>query len=172
MFNPDNTSRIISIWDQTIQNGPAPEHFTFGTEYRTDIINKALSSAKPHSIVLATDSTGHGTSVASIIAGSPNDVFDFTGVAPKTELVVVKLKEAKRNIKKVFCVPDNTACYMESDIMLGVRYVYSVSKALHRPIVICLALGSSQGGHDRPHLLYCSPCSYLKPYPQNWCMYG
>ena len=147
-LNPDNTSRIISIWDQTIQNGPAPEHFTFGTEYRTDIINKALSSAKPHSIVPATDSTGHGTSVASIIAGSPNDVFDFTGVAPKTELVVVKLKEAKRNIKKVFCVPDNTACYMESDIMLGVRYIYSISKALHRPIVICLALGSSQGGHD------------------------
>ena len=29
---PDGTSRIISIWDQTIQDGTPPEGFSFGTE--------------------------------------------------------------------------------------------------------------------------------------------
>ncbi|MFR6217290.1 MAG: S8 family serine peptidase [Enterocloster bolteae] len=122
------------------------EHFTwYGVSNRYN--KQSIILCKTSFYGTCTDSTGHGTSVASIIAGSPNDVFDFTGVAPKTELVV-KLKEAKRNIKKVFCVPDNTACYLESDIMLGVRYVFHFQSA-HRPIVICLALGSSQGGHDR-----------------------
>lgn len=146
--NPDSTSRIISIWDQTIQRGAPPQDFTFGTEYQTETINNALSSDSPHSMVPVSDPTGHGTSIASIIAGSPNDMVNFSGVAPKSELVVVKLKEAKQNIKDIFCVPKDTACYMESDIMLGIRYVYSVSQALRRPMVICLALGTNQGGHD------------------------
>ena len=146
--NPDSTSRIISIWDQTNQNGTPPERFTFGTEYQTEEINHALSSDNPHSIVPVSDPTGHGTSLASIIAGSPNDTVNFSGVAPKSELVIVKLKEAKKNIKDIFCVPNDVTCYMESDIMLGVRYLYTVSQALRRPIVICLALGSNQGGHD------------------------
>lgn len=146
--NPDSTSRIISIWDQTIQRGAPPQDFTFGTEYQTETINNALSSDSPHSMVPISDPTGHGTSIASIIAGSPNDMVNFSGVAPKSELVVVKLKEAKQNIKDIFCVPKDTACYMESDIMLGIRYVYSVSQALRRPMVICLALGTNQGGHD------------------------
>ena len=146
--NPDSTSRIISIWDQTIQRGAPPQDFTFGTEYQTETINNALSSDSPHSMVPVSNPTGHGTSIASIIAGSPNDMVNFSGVAPKSELVVVKLKEAKQNIKDIFCVPKDTACYMESDIMLGIRYVYSVSQALRRPMVICLALGTNQGGHD------------------------
>ena len=146
--NPDSTSRIISIWDQTIKRGAPPQDFTFGTEYQTENINNALSSDSPHSMVPVSDPTGHGTSIASIIAGSPNDMVNFSGVAPKSELVVVKLKEAKQNIKDIFCVPKDTACYMESDIMLGIRYVYSVSQALRRPMVICLALGTNQGGHD------------------------
>uniref|UniRef100_UPI000ACE0AA4 S8 family serine peptidase n=1 Tax=Clostridium sp. NkU-1 TaxID=1095009 RepID=UPI000ACE0AA4 len=98
----DNTTRILSIWDQTIQSGPIPEGFTFGTEYRRELINLALRSDNPLSIVPSVDTNGHGTSIASVIAGKPNADGTFSGVVPESELVVVKLKEAKQNLKEIF----------------------------------------------------------------------
>jgi subtilisin family serine protease len=144
----DNTTRILSIWDQTIQNGPIPEGFTFGTEYKKEIINLALKAENPLSIVPSVDSNGHGTSIASVIAGKPNADGSFSGVVPESELVVVKLKEAKQNLKEIFFVPESTLCFQESDIILGVRYLISYAQSVSRPMVICIALGSSSGGHD------------------------
>ena len=146
--NPDGTSRIYSIWDQTIQEGTPPESFTFGTEYRKEQINEALLSSQPLSVVPSTDNNGHGTAIASIAAGSPLADLSFSGVVPLSELVVVKLKEAKNNLKNIFFVPEDTYCFQESDIYLGLRYLLSVSQKAARPIVICVCLGSSQGGHD------------------------
>ncbi len=144
----DNTTRIISIWDQTIEGGKPPPDFSFGTEYSKGLINFALISEDPLSIVPTVDTNRHGTAIASIAAGRPNDEYSFSGVAPQAELAVVKLKEAKENLKDIFFVPPNIPCYEESDIILGIRYLASVSQKLNRPIIICLALGSSQGGHD------------------------
>lgn len=146
--NQDGTTRILSIWDQTDQNGRAPVGFAFGSEYGRNHINAALKSADPLSIIPATDTNGHGTAIASIISGSPNGERSFTGIVPQTKLAVVKLKEAKQNLKDIFFVPENALCYQESDIILGIRYLISVSQSLNRPLVICIALGSSQGGHD------------------------
>ncbi|MDF2952027.1 MAG: hypothetical protein K0S18_1610, partial [Anaerocolumna sp.] len=43
--NADGTTRILSIWDQTIQGeNSAPEGFSYGTEYNRDQINAALLS--------------------------------------------------------------------------------------------------------------------------------
>ncbi len=144
----DNTTRVLSIWDQTIQDGSPPEGFTFGTEYNRDLINIALKSEDPLSIVPSTDTNGHGTSIASIIAGRPNLDLSFTGIVPESELVVVKLKEAKQNLKNIFFVPEDALCFQESDIILGLNYLNSISQSVNRPLVVCIALGSSQGGHD------------------------
>ncbi|WP_442855587.1 S8 family peptidase [Clostridium sp. Marseille-P2415] len=144
----DNTTRILSIWDQSIQEGTPPEGFTFGSEYSRELINLALRSEDPLSAVPTTDTNGHGTAIASIIAGNPNPESTFSGVVPESELVIVKLKEAKQNLKNIFFVPENALCYQESDIMLGLRYLDSYSQNANRPLVICIALGSSQGGHD------------------------
>lgn len=144
----DGSTRILSIWDQTIQEGEVPEDFTFGSEYDREQINQALQSSNPLSIVPTTDTIGHGTAIASILAGSQNVENSFSGVVPEAELVVVKLKEAKQNLKNIFFIPEDTTCFQESDIMLGVRYVHSMAMKLNRPIAICIALGSSQGGHD------------------------
>ncbi|WP_312432161.1 S8 family peptidase [Lacrimispora sp.] len=144
----DNTTRILSIWDQSIQNGPIPEGFTFGTEYRKEIINLALKSDNPLSVVPSVDTNGHGTSIASVIAGKPNAEGTFSGIVPESELVVVKLKDAKQNLKEIFFVPENTVCFQESDIILGIRYLNSFAQSVSRPVVICIALGSSSGGHD------------------------
>lgn len=147
-LNADGTTRIASIWDQTIQEGLPPPNFTFGTEYNRNHVNAALSSMNPSSIVPSTDTDGHGTAIASIIAGTPTPDLSFLGIAPSAELVVVKLKEAKQILKRVRFVPEESLCYQESDIMLGLRYLTEVSERLNLPVVICLTLGSSMGSHD------------------------
>jgi len=147
-LNQDGTSRILSIWDQTIQDGLPPEEFTYGTEYTKEQINLALKSDNPLSIVPSVDENGHGTAIASIAAGSTDIENAFTGIAPSSDLIVVKLKEAKQNIRNIFFVPDGPICYQETDIILAIRYFHRMTSIINRPIVICLALGSSQGGHD------------------------
>ena len=146
--NNDGTSRILSIWDQTIQGGNIPSGFTFGSEYERRLIDLALSSQNPLSMVPTEDTDGHGTAIASIIAGNPSLDNSFSGVVTEADLVVVKLKEAKENIRQFYFVPENVKCYQETDVILGIRYLYSVAQQLKRPIVICIALGTSQGGHD------------------------
>ena len=144
----DNTTRILSIWDQTIQSDNPPADFTFGTEYSRESINIALRSDDPLSIVPTTDPIGHGTSIASIIAGRENPENSFSGIVPEAELVVVKLKEPKPILKEIQFVSPDVICYQESDIMLGLRYLEEYAQKANRPLVICIALGSSQGGHD------------------------
>ena len=143
----DGSSRIHSMWDQTIQTGPIPNAFTFGTEYTQPEINAALNSDDPQSLVPMNDPIGHGTAIASILAGSPNIEANFSGVVPQAELIIVKLKEAKKSLKKIYFAPEKALCYQESDIILGIRYAVTVAENINRPIVICIALGSSQGGH-------------------------
>ncbi|WP_310603315.1 S8 family peptidase [Anaerosporobacter sp.] len=147
-LHADNTSRIVSIWDQTIQDGTIPDGFSFGSEYNKELINIALQSADPLSVVPTVDTDGHGTALASIAAGREDVEHDFRGVVPDAELVVVKLKEAKGNLRKIFFVPEGAVCFQESDIMLGIRYLLSVSQKLNRPLAICIGIGTSQGGHD------------------------
>jgi len=143
-INNDKTTRILYIWDQTIQEGLPPSGFTFGTEYNKSLINNALFSRDPSSVVPSMDTNGHGTAIASIIAGNPDSDHSFSGIVPQSELVVVKLKEAKHNLKNIFFAPTDSLCFQESDIMLGIRYLTTVSQKLNRPLVICIALGSSQ----------------------------
>lgn len=146
--NQDKTTRILRIWDQTIQDGPPPKDFTFGTEYTRASINSALLQSDPFLIVPSKDTNGHGTAIASIIAGTPNEKQSFTSIVPNAELAVVKLKEAKESLKNIFFVPENELCFQESDIILGIRYLSNLGRNLKRPLVICIGLGSSQGSHD------------------------
>ncbi|MFR3728036.1 S8 family peptidase [Lacrimispora sp.] len=147
-INADGTTCISSIWDQTEQSGNIPMEFTFGSQYTRDMINQALNSSDPLSIVPSVDTVGHGTAVASIIAGRPDYTRRFSGIVPESELVVVKLKEAKQNLKQLFNIPVDSLCFQETDIILGIRYLITMSLNLNRPLVICITLGSSQGGHD------------------------
>ena len=144
----DGTTRILSIWDQSDQTGKPPAGFDFGSEYTKNHINTALKSSLPLTIVPVTDTSGHGTAIASIVAGSRNDEHSFTGVVPQSKLAVVKLKEAKDNLKQIYFIPECSLCYQESDIMLGIRYLLNLAAQLNRPLILCITLGSSQGGHD------------------------
>lgn len=146
--NEDGTTRIATIWDQTVVSDNFPEGTYYGTEYTREQINEALQSETPLAIVPTTDEIGHGTMVAGIAAG--NDVPDsgFFGVAPDAELVVVKLKQAKRYLREFFLIPENAPCYQENDILFAVDYVMRVALDLNRPMAVCIALGTAQGAHD------------------------
>ena len=147
--NADKTTRIVSIWDQTIVNMQAsPDIFYYGTEYTKDQINTAIQSETPLSIVPSIDEIGHGTTLAGLAGGFTDVTADFYGAAQLSEYLIVKLKPAKSNGRNYFGVPDNVACYSENDIMFGIAYLVNMAKKLNRPIAICIGLGTNQGSHE------------------------
>lgn len=151
--NADGTTKIYSIWDQTIQTGQIPEGFYYGSEYTQEQINLALASTDPLSIVPSTDLDGHGTFLSGIAAGSESPENNFSGVVPFADLVVVKLRQAKQFTRNFFAIPPDAICYQETDIMLGINYLLSVANQLMRPLSICIGFGTSQGAHDERGIL-------------------
>ena len=147
--DPEGNTRIVSIWDQTIENDNADEsHFYYGSVYNKEEINEALLSDDHLSIVPSTDEIGHGTMQAGIAGGTGNEENNFQGVVPLSEFVVVKLKGAKQVNKDFFFVPNNVPCYQQDDIMFGIKYMLDLARSLNRPIVICIGVGTTQGAHD------------------------
>lgn len=147
-LNEYGDSRILAIWDQTIQEGNPPEGFQYGTEYSTEEINRALQSDNPYEIVPSRDENGHGTAVAGVAVSSViNEAPFYTGAAPEADIVVVKLKECKQYLRELYLVPENVPAYQENDIMLGVQYANSYGRIFQRPVVICIGLGTNSGDH-------------------------
>ena len=140
-------SRIAAIWDQTIQTGTPPEGFAYGTEYTKAMIDEALASENPLSIVPSTDGNGHGSVMASLAAGSSIEEGSFVGAAPDSQIVVVKLKEAKQYLKDYYKIPPGVPCYSESDILQAIQYLQKYVMILTKPLVICLGVGTSFGDH-------------------------
>lgn len=147
-INADNTTRIVSIWDQTIREGIPPDEQIYGTEYSSEQINEALRSEDPLSIVPSIDENGHGTFLAGIAAGNELSDNSFTGIAPDAGIVVVKLKEAKKNLRDYYYIADGIPCYQENDIIQGIRYLFYVSEIQRKPIIICIGVGTNSGDHN------------------------
>ena len=138
-------SRILNIWDQTIQTGIPPEGFLYGTEYKREDISRAI---RGEIAIETTDENGHGSALASVAAGSDlGDGLTFLGAAPGADLVVVKLKGAKNYLREYYLIPDNVPAYEEGDIMNAVSYCNRLAGLYRRPIVICIGLGTSYGNH-------------------------
>lgn len=146
--NLDGTTRIAGIWDQTIQSGTPPKGLLYGTAYTEEEINRALLLEDGREVVPSVDEDGHGTYVASIACGGADEENGFLGAAPESVIAVVKLKEAKKYLREFFCIPEKARCYQENDIMLGIQYLSDLAAAKNLPLVICVALGSTMGGHN------------------------
>ena len=145
--NLDGSTRIAGIWDQTEQSGTPPRNFFYGSEYRMEQIDEALLNKEPYTVVPSRDEEGHGTFLAGIAAGGGNEANQFLGAAPESLLAVVKLKEAKENLREFYEIRTTEPCYQENDIMLGVNYLNQLAEELNLPLVICIALGTNMGSH-------------------------
>lgn len=146
--NLDGSTRIVSIWDQTIQTGQMPEEFSYGSVYTQEMIDEALRNEQPLEIVPSVDTNSHGTFMASLAAGSADIENQFLGAAPEASIAVVKLKPAKQYLKEYYVIPETAVCYQENDIMLGIQYLMNLANKMNLPLVVCLALGSNFGGHN------------------------
>ena len=146
--NLDGSTRVVGIWDQTIQGGAPPEGFFYGSEYTEDMINEALRRENPYELVPSRDTNSHGTFLASLAAGGANEENQFIGAAPESSIAVVKLKQAKQYLKDYYLIGTDAPCYQENDIMLGVKYLNRLANKLGLPLIICIALGTNQGSHS------------------------
>lgn len=145
---PDGLSRIVGIWDQTLQTGQPPFDLNYGTAYSQEELNQALSMEDPFSLVPSRDENGHGTFLAGVAAGSALPQQSFSGAAPEALIAMVKLKPAKEYLKEIFYVTGSAPAYQSTDIMLGIRYLILLADALKKTLVICIGLGSNQGSHS------------------------
>ena len=82
----------------------------------------------------------HGNLLASIAAGRNN------GIAVNSDLVVVKLKKAKENLKELYGVRQGEA-YSEADIMLAIAYILQCSYRLRKTVSILIGFGTNSGSH-------------------------
>ncbi|MDR0879783.1 MAG: S8 family peptidase [Clostridioides sp.] len=124
---PDGTSKIVYLWDQTI-DGNSPDGFYVGTEYSREDINKAILE---NSHDLSTDTVGSGTMLSGIAAGLGRVQHDYAGVAEGADLIVVKLAQLGGHY--------NTAFF---DIAR--EYAYKKSLELNKPLIFTVSLGSNR----------------------------
>jgi subtilisin family serine protease len=153
--NPDGTTRIVAIWDQTIEsniNNNDPIAF-FGTIYSREEINKAIQvsaqGGNPYDIVPSRDELGHGTNMAGLVgARGLNSVI---GAAPDCEFLIIKLKEAKTSNLNLIGINNrrSTPIFEGIDIYLSVRFIinYNNTKLL-QPMSILISAGTNWGGHE------------------------
>lgn len=133
--NADGTTRILALWDQTIQNGKPPEGYHIGTEFTSEQINEALRMEvreERYRIVPSRDTSGHGTAVAGIVAGNGRGSKNgkYRGAAPEAGLLIVKMGGA-----------GETGFPRTTQLMRGVDYIVRKAEELKKPVAINISFG-------------------------------
>lgn len=147
--NPDGTTRILKIWDQTIEgSSPDPEHFSYGSVYTAAQIDQALTLEDPYSLVPSRDTDGHGTSLAGTAAGSIAPAGEFSGAAPKAGILMVKLKPAKEYLRRFYFADSAAPIFQETDLMTAIQFLTRTAREMKMPLILCIGLGSNQGDHS------------------------
>ena len=142
--NADGSSRILRLWDQSIQGNP-PQGYVTGTEYTKEQIDEALALGENQGrrLVPSRDSSGHGTAVLGIAAGNGRASGGVNrGVAYKSDLLVVKMGNAREN-----SFPRTT------ELMEGIDYLIRQTVKMRRPIAINISFGNNYGSHQGDSLL-------------------
>ena len=161
----DGRTRIAAVWDQTIQSVNYEEDtgeaagtekydreqvqgmVQYGTVYTREDINAALAAERegqnPYDSVPSRDENGHGTFLAGVAAAS--ETADYIGAAPEAEILMVKLKPAKKYLRDFYLLPERVEAYSETDMMMGVRFLQQYAIREKKPLVICVGLGTASG---------------------------
>ena len=156
--NADGTTRILALWDQTLQNGKPPQGYHIGTEFTSEQINEALRMEvreERYRIVPSRDTSGHGTAVAGIAAGNGRGSKNgkYRGAAPEAGLLIVKMGGA-----------GETGFPRTTQLMRGVDYIVRKAEELKKPVAINISFGNTYGSHDGTSLVE----RYLNTVSERW----
>lgn len=125
--NLEGSTRIIAIFDQTTN-----------TEYTREKINEAITLGRERGITIVPerDSSGHGTAVTAIGAGT------VSGVAKGADILVVKLG-----------IPETDQFPRTTQLMRAINYVVNKGIELNKPLAINISFGNTYGDHKGESLL-------------------
>ena len=142
--NADGSSRILRLWDQSIQGNP-PQGYVTGTEYTKEQIDEALALGENQGrrLVPSSDYSGHGTSVLGIAAGNGRASDGVNqGVAYESDLLVVKMG-----------IPRENSFPRTTELIQGIDYLVRQALTMGRPMAINLSFGNNYGSHRGDSLL-------------------
>lgn len=143
--NADGTTRIIGLWDMTLQpetKNPPPGDYRIGRYYTKEAIDRALelSGAERLQELPSRDVSGHGTAVAGIACGNGRAAGRNRGVAYESDMLVVKLGGADAEART-------------TRLMMAVDFCISVALERLQPLVINLSYGNNYGAHNGASLV-------------------
>lgn len=152
---PNKATRILRIWDMgltPVAGESSPDLTliegggggTYGVEYKENQINDVLQGVAGALAIRHKDCKGHGTHVASIAAGDGRFDFKRIGVAPRANLVIVKVLELRNEPM----VGPNTIEF-DQKIKDAVTYILKIAAGPpKRPCAINYSIGTETGAHD------------------------
>jgi len=124
-------TRIKYLWDQSLINfDPATQAQPYG--YGKEYIGNQIDTSSQH----FDSQYSHGSHVAGIACGGGIALNNYTGVAPKANMIIVKM-----NLNS----PDNEFL---SSLVDAVKYIFDRADDLNMPAVINISLGTYYGSHD------------------------
>lgn len=131
----DGTTRILYLWDQVLDR-----------EFDSRQINEALAAGsreQAQQIVPSVDTTGHGTAVAGIAAGSGGTGgIAYAGVARESDLLIVRLG-----------APRAESFPRTTELMRALTYTVNKAIEMQMPVAINLSFGNTYGAHNGTSLL-------------------
>ena len=148
--NEDGSTRIVSLWDQSMPGNP-PAGYAAGSEFTREDINAALEKNTSGGFpglstgaVLSRDMSGHGTAVAGIAVGNGrgSEGRMYRGAAPEAELIIVKMG-----------TPRQEGFPRTTELMMGVDYVIRKALELRKPVAVNISFGNTYGSHDGTSLV-------------------
>jgi subtilisin family serine protease len=136
--NPDGTSRILFLWDQTGRPDSPPSGFRHGIEYTNDDFNLALLNSQPFSVIPELDTVGHGTAVAGAAAGNGRASAGMNkGAAPEASIIAVRLgRTGERSFVR------------NTELMRALKYSIDKAQSLNMPVAVNISYGTNNGSHD------------------------
>ena len=133
--NADGTSRILELWDQSLDR--------VFTKEEIDAALAAPTESERYRLVPSRDISGHGTHVAGIAAGNGRASGGvYRGVAYESPLIVVKLG-----------TPGERSFPRTTELMTGLDFVVQRALAYRMPVAINISFGNTYGSHSGTSLL-------------------
>jgi hypothetical protein len=160
-FRNGNSTRVLALWDQKAlpRTNSGQNKFGYGRVFTSEELTDALKNVeldkndpeappyKKFGYLLPKDSlfeTGaHGTYVADIAAGNGSGTHQ-KGVAPKADIVFVDLATTPLSEP-----PAIGSTFGDSAQLLeAIQFIFDFADNRHRPCVVNLSIGSTDGPHD------------------------